>query len=328
MSTIQLKTADVYDFSYLPDPLDVGTQPLTRGDGGFDEHFHPHVGRLKYKNTSFPYLHVMQLNWQTRNRVSLVNDIPNDNINLIFQLKGQNAITYSGVNHHLDVDTGYAYMVFNPDGENTCEVAADTTLDILTVSLDKDFFAGCIGHDTPWAQETINKILAGKAFSGATRSVKYTPRMQQLISGMLAHKQTGPLANMIMQSQALELVGLHIDQVHQSPLIQAIPKTDAERLQALKTYLDHNFLQEHTLSELCRMFLLNEFKLKKGFKQLFGHPVFAHIRQLRMQHATQLLRSGDMSIEQVANLLGYEHPQHFSTAYKKFTGLNASLIKL
>lgn len=73
--------------------------------------------------------------------------------------------------------------------------------------------------------------------------------------------------------------------------------------------------------------MLNEFKLKKGFKLLFGKSVFGYIKGLRMEHATRLLKDNKYGVEEVAYLLGYEHGQHFSTAYKKHTGVSPSRVR-
>lgn len=99
----------------------------------------------------------------------------------------------------------------------------------------------------------------------------------------------------------------------------AIHPADLQKLFFLKGWLDIHYLEKLSLPDLARRCLLNEFKLKKGFRQAYGTTVFGYIRQLRMDHASQLLRTG-CPVTEAAFALGYEHPQHFSTAYKKYTG--------
>ena len=83
----------------------------------------------------------------------------------------------------------------------------------------------------------------------------------------------------------------------------------------------------HSLQSLSRAFCLNEFKLKKGFKELFGDTVFGYIHSLRMQHARSLILDEKMNINKVAGKVGYKNANHFSTAFKKQFGIAPSLIK-
>src|SRR6218665_2827612 len=117
MSEVTLQTHDVYNFSNLPNPLEVGLQPVTK-PGTYDEHFHPQVGLLQYNNLSFPHMHVMDLKWHTKEAVKMINDIPNETVNFNFQIKGNNYIKYSDFNYRLDTFAGEYYMAFHPDGEH------------------------------------------------------------------------------------------------------------------------------------------------------------------------------------------------------------------
>lgn len=99
-----------------------------------------------------------------------------------------------------------------------------------------------------------------------------------------------------------------------------LTSADVERLNAVKTYLSSNYLSAQTLEGISRRFLLNEFKLKRGFKQSFGCTVFGYIHQLRMQHALMLIQSGGFQIAEVAMLVGYNSDSSFIRAFKTFHG--------
>ncbi len=66
----------------------------------------------------------------------------------------------------------------------------------------------------------------------------------------------------------------------------------------------------------------NEFKLKKGFKQIFGSTIFEHITNLRMQKAKEILLDGQMNIIEACNMVGYSNPSHFSKNFKMQFGMN------
>jgi AraC-like DNA-binding protein len=93
------------------------------------------------------------------------------------------------------------------------------------------------------------------------------------------------------------------------------------KLYALRNHLEQHFLDEMSLPQLARICTLNEFKLKKGFRQLFGTTVFGFIQQLRMEYSGKLLRDTRTSIAETASIAGYQHAHHFSSAFKKHFGV-------
>lgn len=110
---------------------------------------------------------------------------------------------------------------------------------------------------------------------------------------------------------------------------RSIPQADVQRLQQVKSFLQEHYLEpELSLDLLCRRFGLNEFKLKKGFKQLFGNTVFGYVQEMRMKTARQILAEGKMNVNEVADHLGYSSPNHFSTAFKKMYGIPPAKLKL
>ena len=62
---------------------------------------------------------------------------------------------------------------------------------------------------------------------------------------------------------------------------------------------------------------MNEFKLKKGFKYLFGAPVFAFRKISKMEKAKDLLLNANLSIDEIAFMTGFDHPSNFNKAFKK-----------
>lgn len=75
-----------------------------------------------------------------------------------------------------------------------------------------------------------------------------------------------------------------------------------------------------SLVELAHLVGTNEFTLKRDFKTLFGTTVFEMLRQHRMARARALLLDTELSIQEVAERVGYRHGSHFSTAFKRTFG--------
>ena len=85
--------------------------------------------------------------------------------------------------------------------------------------------------------------------------------------------------------------------------------------------LEQNIDQPYTIKELARKVAMNECYLKKGFKTLVGRTIHEYQQELRIDKAKKLLQHEGRSVTEVANTLGYSSISHFSTAFKRITGM-------
>jgi AraC-like DNA-binding protein len=76
-----------------------------------------------------------------------------------------------------------------------------------------------------------------------------------------------------------------------------------------------------TIKELSRKVAMNECYLKKGFKALTGKTIHEYTQELRISKAKEMLSKEGVSVSDVANTLGFSSISHFSTAFKKATGM-------
>lgn len=93
-----------------------------------------------------------------------------------------------------------------------------------------------------------------------------------------------------------------------------------------KVVLAQMVIKEHldsplTIKELSRKVAMNECYLKKGFKALTGKTIHEYTQELRIAKAKELLKQDGISVSDVANTMGFSSISHFSTAFKKATGM-------
>lgn len=321
-----LYTSDIYDFSQLPNPLEVGIQPYCRYDD-YTIHTHPEAGDLLYKNVSLPNLHIADMRWNTERTVQLHNQIPSDSISFVFNLNGKLETTYNSVSKTLELDSGQHYCAYVPEGGFYNEVSANQQIDVFHLSLDKSFFMEVLEETDFWSENVISNLENRRTFV-SPMLLNITPEMWILIKNLKAERGLSTVEKFHIQSQAFELIALQIQQMQKANHVDSFPlkAEDVKKLKDLKDYLDKNFLKETSLSRLSRLSYLNEFKLKSGFKLLFDVTVFGYIRQLKMNYAANLLKE-NVSISSVAYELGYEYPHHFSVAFKNYMGINPSIYQ-
>ena len=98
-------------------------------------------------------------------------------------------------------------------------------------------------------------------------------------------------------------------------------ETEREKIMDARNILDQQIDQPLTIRELARKVAINECYLKKGFKALLGKTVHDYQQDQRINKAKDLLQHQGLSVTEVANTLGYSSISHFSTAFKRVTGM-------
>jgi AraC family transcriptional regulator, transcriptional activator of the genes for pyochelin and ferripyochelin receptors len=158
-----------------------------------------------------------------------------------------------------------------------------------------------------------------------------TPLMQAALQQVLACPLVGGARRLYLEGKALELVALYAANAAH-PAAQNAPThrlrpDDVERIHAARDLLLARLDQPPTLHELARQVYLNEFKLKQGFKQVFGTTTFGYLHQARMERARALLRDGRLNVAEVAAEVGYACPSRFAAAYKRAYGILPSATR-
>jgi AraC family transcriptional regulator len=147
------------------------------------------------------------------------------------------------------------------------------------------------------------------------------------IQSLLNHNYTDTLENIFINAQTQILLlysmdcmlGEKIEPVFQCKFLAN--EADREKIIKAREILLQHIGEPITIKALSRKVAINECYLKKGFKEIFGTTIFDFYQGQRMEHAKYLLYEKGLSVTEVSMLLGYSSISHFSTAFKKHTGL-------
>lgn len=96
---------------------------------------------------------------------------------------------------------------------------------------------------------------------------------------------------------------------------------EMDSIQAARDMIRKNIRYHFVIREIAQKVGMNEFKLKNGFRELFGNGVYEYLRSERMQAARQLLGESGRSIKEIASMTGYRSVNSFIKAFKKMYGV-------
>jgi AraC-like DNA-binding protein len=152
-------------------------------------------------------------------------------------------------------------------------------------------------------------------------NAKITPPLMQCLDALRHIDYNSPLAEMLAEALIMSII-VHVHAPDDEPQ----EPREAKRIREVRTYLEENYLESHPIKQLSRQFGINEFDLKREFKARYNQTIFGYVQQLRMEKAKEGLLAGK-SIKEVAFEIGYEHPHHFSTAFRKWYNIPPSRLK-
>ena len=170
-------------------------------------------------------------------------------------------------------------------------------------------------------------ILSFSHVSSFTKTLSLCGRTRMVLEALLNHSYTDSLENIFInaQSQMLLLYSLECMIGEKEPegfqCKFLANEADREKIIRAREVLLQHIGEPLTIKELSRKVAINECYLKKGFKEMFGTTIFDFYQSQRMEHARYLLYEKGLSVTDVSVMLGYSSISHFSTAFKKHTGL-------
>jgi AraC family transcriptional regulator len=177
------------------------------------------------------------------------------------------------------------------------------------------------------ASDATEDIMQFRTTSSFTRILPLCSKMRTSIDSLLNHSYTDTLENIFVnaQTQILLLYSMECMMgVKEEPMISCKflhNEADREKISMAREILIEHIGDPITIKELSRKVAINECYLKKGFKEMFGTTIFDFYQNQRMEHARYLLYEKGLSVSEVSAMLGYSSISHFSTAFKKHTGI-------
>jgi AraC-like DNA-binding protein len=170
-------------------------------------------------------------------------------------------------------------------------------------------------------------ILSFTHTSSFSKTLPLCNKTRVVLEGLLNNDYTDTLENIYVNAQTQMLLLYSLDCMLGEKEINTISckflanEADREKVVKAREILIQHIGEPITIKELSRKVAINECYLKKGFKELFGTTIFEFYQSQRMEHAKYLLYEKGLSVTEVSVLLGYSSISHFSTAFKKHTGL-------
>jgi AraC-like DNA-binding protein len=286
---------------------------------------HPCLGKMESRHVSNHHVDIIEFKTDTLEDVRVQYDEKQmlHSLNVCFALEGTVGLDLKESKFSTTLSTHQHHHIFAPEPEY--DIQATKKVHGFHLSIDLDYFANLMCEKDAYTARVKDKLLRKEKVWAGKAAMHVS--MKQALQDLMNNPLTGKFKSLFVEAKVLELVALQLNQFAETPQPCKKKKQESDIFYDLRQYLQQNFTADLSLKGLSRTFGMNEFKLKKGFKEFFDTTIFDYIHDLKMLHAQELLRDHKLYVNEVSSRVGYKNPNHFSTAFKRKFGISPATLK-
>jgi AraC-like DNA-binding protein len=233
-----------------------------------------------------------------------------------------------GEKRSFTANTGYCGISFLPHIRGSHKYPTRRSVSTIHIEMDPTLLNVMVEEELADMPPDFRAIVEGALDRHYYRFGSMTAPMQVALYQMLKCPYQGLTKRLFLESKTLELIALQLEQSvlksKKDKMSSRLRPADIERIHEAKDIIVNNMQKPPSLMELARQAGLNDFKLKKGFRQVFGRTVFGFLHEYRMEQSRKLLEEGKINVKEVSYTVGYMNAHSFSDAFKKRYGIRPS----
>lgn len=248
-----------------------------------------------------------------------------DHLEICFELEGHKRYVPKEGNNLETLNGRYSFFYFKnlngkltffpEEGSHKC-IEIEISISFLKRLLNNDFsILGKFG-------EKLLKKEDAVFVNNSTISLRIRRILKQIIAP--SQELTGILRKVSIESLINDLILFVILQSkeisEENSINTLLSQEDINKIYKAREIIIEKIDDPYSLLELARISGINDFKLKKGFKEVFGTTVFKYLFDERMERSKTLIIEGKLTISEIAFMIGYKNPAHFTAAFKRKFG--------
>ncbi|MCW3466628.1 helix-turn-helix transcriptional regulator [Chitinophaga nivalis] len=270
-------------------------------------------------------------NMQLQRTTLLHTEIDFETVTLHFSLDGGSLSRFAGQQTPFtSFDSNVHNIIYTPYYQGQLELEQHSNISMLEINMSPAFFRRIAPAGFYLFNDFHAAIHHKRPAVLRKQNLPITPQMLWTIKQLMGCNRKGLLKRLFLEARIIDLFMMQVEQFElygDTAVTTTLSKKDLPKIHYARHLLLEHLQQPLSIMELARSAGINDFKLKKGFKEVFGTTVFGFVHETRMQHAKEKLLDGEMNISEVADYTGYKNRTHFTTAFKKHFGFLPSELR-
>ncbi len=250
-----------------------------------------------------------------------------DVVRLHFGMKGNYAFTYKQLDKTYDLIGGHHNIMYSNEFDITV-LNKTLVLETFGVQFPSALFVQFTQHANDSLKRFAEEILSGRNVMLSEQWGAIDSPIQQVLQQIIHCKYNEEMKKLFLLSKSIELLVLCAEAYENTRQEQFIKSpADKEKLIAVRDIINERVQDPPNLSQIARMVGLNEYKLKRGFKEVFNNTVFGYLADQRLHLAQRYLRDTRKTAAEISFELGFATPQHFNNAFRKKFGITPAAAR-
>jgi AraC-like DNA-binding protein len=200
----------------------------------------------------------------------------------------------------------------------------------ITIEFSPAFLAEHFRGQAANIHPLVNAVVRGEAGeSVVVQPERLAVTLHQLVESLRHCPVFTPAQEMWFRSKALEVAAhLFFRPADGELLCSRTQRLARERVEKAKLILRERMQEPPSLDELARLVNCSPFYLSRQFASSGGLTMQQFLRQVRMERAAELLKTGKCNVTEAAMAVGYNSLSHFSSAFHELFGCCPGLYPL
>jgi AraC family transcriptional activator of pyochelin receptor len=252
-----------------------------------------------------------------------------DVVRMHFGMKGNYNFLYQQLDKSFDLVGGHHNIMYSNGFDITVQNRT-SAIETFGIQFPKEYFIQLAQNSTDQLKRFSDNVLRGKGDMLSDNWGSINVGISNAIEQIIHCGYSNELQKLFLLSKSIELLVLtaecysHVSKKKDN-FIKT--KTDKEKIIAARDLVNERLDSPLSLGEIAKVIGLNEYKLKRGFKEIFNTTVFGYLTDQRLQLANRYLLNTQKTSAEIAYSLGYASPQHFNIAYKKKFGITPNSVR-
>jgi AraC-like DNA-binding protein len=235
-------------------------------------------------------------------------------------LRGSAVSTMDGLETGITGRAGELQLFASPSSRSTVRLRAHVKNQAFRIAFNPALIRALASRHAE-VERLAAHVNSGTPFCGKPIQAPSVQRLLDEANEILESDHYGAIRPMFLESRALSWLAMALA-AREGQRVNRPAAREVERMHDARDLLLSRLADPPTLAEVATAVGTNDFALKRNFKAVFGQPVYGYLLGVRLTEARRLLEDTSDSVKEIAAAVGYAHPNHFSTAFRRSYGVS------
>lgn len=267
-------------------------------------------------------LHIAEVQMDTTKELTNTWMTEKPHVRFFFYLKGHSRVRNGAGDESYDHQIGMLQRNFldNNGAGGTINIDPNDSIHYVIIKMTHSFYLDLVKDEEWISSDSFHQyILKGLPENRPNETLYMDVNIFRILKEIIGNENLVQHRYHFLRIKLKELLFVLFQNTNYGTSIPEKASIESVSLEKVKSYLFLHLENPPSSTELAKIFMLNERKLKQDFQLQYGTTIYGMVIQMRMQKAKDLLYE-QHNVNEIACILGYSSVPHFIKVFKSYFG--------